>query len=588
MSTTSNPIESSAAHRASCRPTKIFKGHTDCVRSVAYFPDGRHVASASDDKTVTFWDVESGRQDGPPLQHDSAVLCIAISPDGRRITSGMYEGGMGVVRLWDADTGRPGREPLECDGGVYCVAFSPSRLQIAVGLQDGFFQVFDISTGESVTGPIKGHTDLVWSVAYSLDGRLLITGSADSSIRVWDSQTGIEVGKPLLGHKDVVSCISIAADGRRIATAGLGIWVWDLETRLQIGDSFSTDRAVFSVAFSPDGRYLISGGPRDNRVCLWDAASFAIQSLVSVFRGHTDVVWCVAYFPDGQHVASTSGDKSVIIWDVGSGRQDGPPLQHASAVLWVAISPDGRRIASGLEGGGLAIWDALTRKVVHEIKGVGVWRLAYSPDGRWIATVLMGPGGAVWLWDADTGGPFREPLESDGFVGCVAFSPDGSRITAGLWDGSFQVIDIATGKSVVGPINGHTETVSSVVYSPDGHLLVTGSLDKSIRVWDSKTGMEVGKPMLGHEDDVYCISISADGRRIASAGLDRTVRVWDLETRLQVGDSFDADGWVDSVAFSPDDRYIVSDNTYDVCLWDTESLPIRGPVSILSLLQHSC
>ncbi|KAH7923256.1 WD40 repeat-like protein [Leucogyrophana mollusca] len=296
-----------------------------------------------------------------------------------------------------------------------------------------------------------------------------------------------------------------------------------------------------------------------------------------VFKGHTDRVNSVAYFPDGQHIASGSNDKTVIIWDVESGRQDGQPLQHDSIVKWIAISPDGRRIASGLGGGGLVVWDALTRKVVHEIKGGSVYRLAYSPNGRWIATAPMDDERVIRLWDADSGRPGRELLKCNGEVLCVAFSPDGSRVAVGLEYGSFQVIDVSTGESVVGPIKGHTQLVRSVVYSPDGRLLVTASDDSSIRVWDSKTGIEVGKPMLGH--DVTCISITADGRRIASAGNDKTVRVWDLETRLQVGHSFHTDGLVWSVAFSPDDRYVISGNNNDVCLWDTEPLAIRGSSS---------
>ncbi|KAH7919639.1 WD40 repeat-like protein, partial [Leucogyrophana mollusca] len=218
--------------------------------------------------------------------------------------------------------------------------------------------------------------------------------------------------------------------------------------------------------------------------------------------GHTDWVQSVAYFPDGRHIASASDDKTVIIWDVDSGRQDKQPLRHDSGVMWIAISPDGRRIASGTKQGGLVIWDSLTREVVHEIEGHGVWKLAYSPDGRWIATVPMAINErAVRLWDANTGRPGREPLKCDGNVYFVAFSPDGSQIVVGLEYGYFQVINISTGESVVGPIKGHTHSVSSVVYSPDGRFLVTATLNQDIRVWCSKTGVEVGKPMR-HKGDI--------------------------------------------------------------------------------------
>ncbi|KAH7926131.1 WD40 repeat-like protein [Leucogyrophana mollusca] len=305
----------------------------------------------------------------------------------------------------------------------------------------------------------------------------------------------------------------------------------------------------------------------------------ASRGPTKVFKGHTAWVRCAAYFPDGRCIASASDDKTVIIWDVESSLQYGQPLQHHSAVMWIAISPDGTRIASGLEEGGFVIWDALTREVVHEIKMSGVEKLAYSPDGRWIATALVNAVREVQLWDADAGRPSRELLICNSNIRCMAFSPDGLRIAAGTADGSFQVLDIATGEVVLGPIKGHTEFVWSIVYSPDGCLLLTASRDSSIRFWDSKTGIQVGKPMFGHEYGVNCISIAANGRRIASRGIDGTVRVWDLETRLQVGGSFDADGWVFSLAFSPDGRYIISGGYNGVFLWDTESFTIQGPSS---------
>ncbi|KAH7926126.1 WD40 repeat-like protein [Leucogyrophana mollusca] len=313
--------------------------------------------------------------------------------------------------------------------------------------------------------------------------------------------------------------------------------------------------------------------------------SSGVRGPMKIFEGHTELVPCVAYFPDGQRIASVAdNDKTVIIWDAKSGRKDGQPLLHASSVVWMAISPNGRRIASGMEKNGVVVWDVLRRKVVHEIKG-GIHRLAYSPDGCWIATAPMDVAKEVQFWDADMGRPGREPLKYDNDVWCMAFSPDGSRIAAGLDDGYFEVIDILTGESVVGPIKGHTSGVSSIVYSPDGRLLVTASRDNSIRVWDSKTGVQVGKPMLG-KYAVQCISITSDGRRLASGGYDKTVQVWDLETRLQVGDSFDADGWVLCVAFSPDGRYVIGGGYSGAHLWDTESLAIQSSVSIFIQLQH--
>ncbi|KAH7919033.1 WD40 repeat-like protein [Leucogyrophana mollusca] len=350
MSTSSNPIESSGVRRPSWDPTKVFKGHTTGVHSVAYFPDGRRIASAADnDKTVIIWDVKSGRQDGQPLQHDFNVVEIAISPSGRRIASGMRQGGVVVwdavtrevvyeikcgarrlayspcgrwittarmvgweeVQLWDADTGRPGREPLKCHDDAMCVAFSPDGSQIASGFVDGYFQVFDIATGKSVVGSIKGHADVVWSVVYSPDGRLLVTASADKSIRVWDSNTGVEVGKPMLGHgMGDAMCISISADGRRIASGGQDktVRVWDLETRLQVGDSFGAHCWVRSVAFSPDDRYVV-GGENDGAVWLWDSESLA-NHVIPDYRYHPDYI-CAYHTTHPIHPPTEAGPHQV-------------------------------------------------------------------------------------------------------------------------------------------------------------------------------------------------------------------------------------------------------------------------------------
>ncbi|KAH7919294.1 WD40 repeat-like protein [Leucogyrophana mollusca] len=215
-----------------------------------------------------------------------------------------------------------------------------------------------------------------------------------------------------------------------------------------------------------------------------------------VFKGRTGVV-SVAYFPDGQRIASASINKTVIISNVKSGRQDGKPLDHSAEIWWIAISLDGRRIACATEGTGVIIWDALTREVVYKIKcGCGQWQ-TYSPDGRWIATLRVDIDRVVQLWDADTGRPSGEALKCDDDVTCMAFSPDGSWIAVGFEDGSFQVIDISTGDSVVGPIKGHTGCMSSVVYLRDGCLLVTAAEEESICVWNSgKRENDAGLPRL--------------------------------------------------------------------------------------------
>ncbi|KAH7904390.1 quinon protein alcohol dehydrogenase-like superfamily [Hygrophoropsis aurantiaca] len=288
------------------------------------------------------------------------------------------------------------------------------------------------------------------------------------------------------------------------------------------------------------------------------------------FEGHAEEaeVWSVAYFHDGKRVISGSDDKTVRIWDVESQKQEGGSLIHNFHVRSMALSPDERRLVSGWHG--LALWDLEGRAVMWEKAGSEVdgSRVAYSPDGRLIAA---SHNKAIVLLNAETGEQIRQQLQFGDIVWCLGFSPDGTQLAVGLDKGKVQVLDVATGKSVVGPFETHTGTVTSLVYTLDGQQFITASDDKSIRVWDSATGQEIGDPMLGHEELVWQIALSRGGQRLASSSNDSTVRVWDLKTRRQIGGSLQAQSYCVffSVAWSPDDHSIVSGaGGGTIYLWD--------------------
>ncbi|KAH7924649.1 WD40 repeat-like protein [Leucogyrophana mollusca] len=309
------------------------------------------------------------------------------------------------------------------------------------------------------------------------------------------------------------------------------------------------------------------------------SAERASHSPTKVFKGHTNGVRAVAYFPHGQHIASGCDDKTIRIWSVETGQQEGEALEHDYEVGAIAISPDGRTIA-GRVVNRLIIWDVARRKRVRGVKMDGgsedvldQLMVAFSPDGRCIATASSASA-SIRLWDVDTGSSVKELQPHTNAVWYLSFSPDGACIATGSSDGSCQVLDISTGKTVVGPIRGHTDAVISLVYSPDSRLLVTASDDGSIRAWDGATGQEVGSPMLLPMIPIHCIAISADGKRIASASSDKTVGLWNLETRLQVGDPFTsrAFGWTRTVAFSPNGRFIIGGGSPDINLWDTAAV----------------
>jgi WD40 repeat protein len=544
---------------------------------------------------------------------------VAFSPDGRRIASAAgWE-----VKVWDAQTGQ---ELLDLDTGpVNGVAFSPDGTRIASGSGEPFtpgkageLKVWDARTGQLLLD-LKGHTHAVRSVAFSPDGQRLATGSDDQTVKVWDARPGFQhlnQQLTLKGHAGEVTSVCFSPDGKRIASASRGydaekkqslgeVKVWDARTGQQLLAPQGHTGWVLSVAFSPDGQRIASasGGVWDEQkkqflgrdeVKVWAAQTG--QQLLTL-KGHTANVTSVCFSPDGQRLASASGENlhgtggrpgEVKVWDARTGQQLLDLQGHKGPVTSVCFSPDGQRLASGSKDFTVKVWDVRTGQPLLTLEGHtdDVTSVAFSPDGKRLASGGSGGRDAttalpaeVKVWDAQTGQQLLNLKGHTGFVTSVCFSADGQRLASatGNQPGEVTVWDARTGQQLL-TLKGYERGVTSVALSPDGQRLATGSSNfdqgkqfGEVKVWDVRATQEV-LALQGHTNWVSDVAFSPDGQRIATGSWDKTVKVWDAHSGQQLLALQGHTGDVTSVAFSPDGLRLASgsgDKTVKV--WDAQS-----------------
>jgi WD40 repeat protein len=300
------------------KPCQKFKGHTNFIDGAIHLPGGQRMMTCSRDGSLRIWNLKSGKQIGEDWRDgDSGVWTIALSPDGKKVVSGSDDG---LVRLWDMDTRKVIAKWMGHKGTVRSVCWSRDGQQVVSGSNTGIVRVWDVEKGETILGPIDTGHNIVFVVVYSPDmtrfatgGIGLIKGSKLCPIKIWDSKTSKLVAT-LKGHTSSVWCL----------------------------------------AWTPDGKTLISGSlDRDHSIRTWNTSNW---KQIAVFNDQTRV-YGIAISPNGRILASTSPDNTAQLWNLNNNQPISSPLKHAATVAVVSFSADGKLLATGCDDCNAYTWD---------------------------------------------------------------------------------------------------------------------------------------------------------------------------------------------------------------------------------------
>ncbi len=381
-----------------------FDHHAAEVLVAVYSPDGESIASGGADHTIRYWRAKGRQQIAVLHGHAGSVHELAFAPDGRTLASvsqdrGRLFQGDNTVGIWDLSA--VGLPVLHGHTSyVYPVAYSPDGRWIASGGWDKTIRLWDAVTGEEcATLPQPG---VVRALAYSPDGAWLVAGgSFANELLFWDTATG-HITRRVRAPYLYVQYLVVSPDGARIVVGrhpggGAEFHVLDVASGQEVGRVDG-----LAMAFSPDGKWLAGRDADGKNVVLWDAHD--LRS-IATWPGHTDEINAITFRRDGAQLLSASSDFTVRVWETATGKCLRMFDGHTDKVYMAVFHPDGTRVASAGRDRDILIWNPASDQEGVRLPGHTsyVWSLAFSPDGK---SLVSGSGDhTVRLWDTE---PLRE------------------------------------------------------------------------------------------------------------------------------------------------------------------------------------
>ena len=540
----------------------VLSGHGGLVTGSAFSPDNRMLVSFSDSgQKAILWELPASRSMGSAGQKRGEYPVAALdsfaifSLDNKRLALIDPENAARVIDLSTGEDSQSGQEVaiFRADGKLQALAFSPDGKLLAGAGLTGKVNIWEIESGKQVFLQKLKNTGEVEVIAFSPDGSWLTIGTS-----VWEIVTGWEKFA-LLGANQRVNLMALDGDGSRLITANSQdmVTVWSMTaSRDVLTLELSNNKLFFAdLAFSPDGRWLVSSNPTGN-ILVWDFPMLLEMGkqhhhnpgraalVIEFASGHADMINSLAFSPDGKWLATSSADRTVILWDTESWQivttftDPGSDLPMAlpffRGVTTVLFSPAcgaGCLLAYSGISGSLTVRNILSGEILltYQEKTAAIKELAFSPDGNWLAFGTAGQPdvtdmGVVKVLNLASG---QVIFESRGFASWIhglAFSPDSKRlgiiefVSGSIWD-------LETGEKR--PLAGYPGGVAMAM-SPDGGLIAGGKMGLGLGIWDAVTGLPVSQLVEPGQIEglEWNLRFSPDGRYLAACNTESTVRIY--------------------------------------------------------------
>jgi WD40 repeat protein len=416
-------------------------GHQEAVTALVFGSDRQIVVSGSRDHSLLLWNVQSGETLRRYTGHKGAVTAVVVSPEGRYVFSASEDS---TVKQWNMLTG---------------------------------------TEQHSLTG----HTGPVTTLTLSRDGGTLVSGGVDKTLRVWDMRREKTV-RVLEGHKSAVTQVALSADGQTLLSGAEdgAVKLWGL-VEGKVRQEFQTEAAVAAAEFSAEGA-LVYVRKMQNGVKVWGGEK---TQEIEVYMGHQGYIasHSLAFSPDGNRIASGGLDKVLKVWNLDMNRVL-KTLQNNGEIWGIKFLPNRIELLAKDEHN-IKLWDIKTGKLLYTFTGHRdlVWDVNISLDGKLAASASWDT--TVKLWDIADGKELHT-LNHSRRVLCVAFSPDGKIVASGGGgvDPIIKLWDVATGEEIR-TLTGHTGAVEGLSFSPNGTTLISASNDNTLKLWDVTTGQEL-------------------------------------------------------------------------------------------------